>query len=42
MQQVQDSYLPNKTLQWVSPDAKLEEISPLLEGKSQGVGKPTV
>ncbi len=42
VQQVQDSYLPNKTLQWVSPDAKLEEISPLLEGKSQVGGKPTV
>ena len=42
VQQVQDSYLPNKTLQWVSPDARLEEISPLLEGKSQVGGKPTV
>ena len=42
VRQVQDSYLPNKTLQWVSPDAKLEEISPLLEGKSQVGGKPTV
>ena len=42
MQQVQDSYLPNKTLQWVSPDARLEEISPLLEGKSQVGGRPTV
>ena len=42
VQQVQDSYLPNKTLRWVSPDARLEEISPLLEGKSQIDGKPTV
>ena len=42
VQQVQDSYLPNKTLQWVSPDARLEEISPLLEGKSQIGGKATV
>ncbi len=42
VRQVQDSYLPNKTLQWVSPDARLEEISPLLEGKSQVDGKPTV
>ena len=42
VRQVQDSYLPNKTLQWVSPDAKLEEISPLLEGKSQVGDKPTV
>ena len=42
MRQVQDSYLPNKTLRWVSPDARLEEISPLLEGKTQIDGKPTV
>ena len=42
VQQVQDSYLPNKTLQWVSPDARLEEVSPLLAGKSQVGGKPTV
>ena len=42
VQQVQDSYLPNKTLQWVSPEARLEEISPLLEGKSQIGGKATV
>ena len=42
VQQVQDSYLPNKTFQWVSPDARLEDISPLLEGKSQVGGKPTV
>ena len=42
IQQVQYSYLPNKTLQWVSPDARLEEISPLLEGKSQIGGKATV
>jgi len=39
---VQDSYLPNKTLRWVSPDARLAEISPLLEGKSQIDGKATV
>ncbi len=42
MQRVQDSYLPNKTLQWVDPDARLEEVSPLLAGKSQLDGKPTV
>ena len=44
VQRVQDSYLPNKdqALRWVSPDARLEEISPLLEGKSQIGGKPTV
>ena len=42
VRQVQESYLPNKTLQWVSPDARLEEISPLLEGKTQVDGKATV
>ncbi|MDE0212972.1 MAG: thioredoxin domain-containing protein, partial [Deltaproteobacteria bacterium] len=40
--EIQHSYLPNKTLQWVSPEARLEEISPLLEGKTQVGGKPTV
>ena len=41
-EEIQRSYLPNKTFQWVSPDARLEEISPLLEGKTQVGGKPTV
>ena len=35
-------YLPNKTLQVVEPGASLKAISPLLEGKTQRDGKPTV
>jgi uncharacterized protein YyaL (SSP411 family) len=35
-------YLPNKTFQLVGPDEPLEKISPLLHGKSQIDGKPTV
>ncbi len=35
-------YLPNKTLQLAGPDEALEKISPLLQGKTQLDGKPTV
>ena len=35
-------YLPNMTLQLASPDDSLEKISPLLAGKKQFAGKPTV
>jgi len=35
-------YLPNKTLQLAEPGRPLSEISPLLEGKTQLNGKPTV
>jgi len=35
-------YLPNKTLQLAGPDESLEKISPLLRGKTQLDGKPTV
>jgi uncharacterized protein len=35
-------YLPNKTLQLAGPDQSLEKISPLLQGKTQLDGKPTV
>ena len=35
-------YLPNKTLQLAGPDESLEKISPLLQGKTQLDGKPTV
>ncbi|MBI4488402.1 MAG: thioredoxin domain-containing protein [Deltaproteobacteria bacterium] len=35
-------YLPNKTLQLVAPGEPLEKVSPLLEGKTQLDGKPTV
>jgi uncharacterized protein YyaL (SSP411 family) len=39
---VHSTYLPNSTLQLVRPGAPLGEVSPLLEGKSQIDGKPTV
>jgi uncharacterized protein YyaL (SSP411 family) len=35
-------YLPNKTLQALDPDVPPEKVSPLLEGKGQVGGKPTV
>lgn len=35
-------YLPNKILQLVGPEEPLEKISPLLQGKTQVEGKPTV
>ena len=35
-------YLPNMTLQLASPEDSLEKISPLLAGKKQFDGKPTV
>jgi len=35
-------YLPNMTLQLVSPENSLEQISPLLAGKKAIAGKPTV
>jgi len=38
----QSFYHPNKTLQVVEPGESLGKISPLLEGKSQIDGKPTV
>ena len=42
LEEVHAAYLPNKTIQWVDPDRELESISPLLAGKSQLDGKPTV
>jgi uncharacterized protein YyaL (SSP411 family) len=42
LQKIHDTYLPNKTVRRVSPGEKLENISPLLAGKSQLDGKPTV
>ncbi|MGH7818028.1 MAG: thioredoxin domain-containing protein, partial [Candidatus Binatia bacterium] len=39
---IYSSYLPNMTLQLAGPDEPLEKISPLLEGKTQLNGKPTV
>ena len=35
-------YLPNKSLQLACPDQSLERVSPLLQGKTQLDGKPTV
>ena len=35
-------YLPNKSLQLAGPHQSLEKISPLLQGKTQLDGKPTV
>ncbi len=34
-------YLPNKTLRQVEPDEPLDQISPLLQGKTQIDGRPT-
>jgi len=42
LSEIQSHYLPNKTLQLVDPDTPLEQISPLLVGKTQVSGKPTV
>ena len=38
---VNSSYFPNKVLQLATPDMALDDISPLLKGKSQIDGKPT-
>ncbi len=40
--QIHSCYLPNMTLQLVGPDQSLETISPLLRGKTQLNGEPTV
>jgi len=42
LQAIHSLYLPNRTLQLASPQASLENISPLLQGKIQTDGKPTV
>jgi hypothetical protein len=42
VKEIHSLYLPNKILQLVGPDESLEKISPLLAGKSQLDGKPTV
>ena len=42
LKKFQSHYYPNKTLQVVEPGQSLENLSPLLEGKSQINGKPTV
>jgi uncharacterized protein YyaL (SSP411 family) len=40
--QIHALYLPNKTLQLISPQTPLETVSPLLQGKTQVDGNPTV
>ncbi len=42
LHEIYSLYLPNMTLQVVEPGKSLKEISPLLEGKIQIDGKPTV
>jgi uncharacterized protein YyaL (SSP411 family) len=42
VREINSLYLPNKTLQLVGPNEPLEKISPLLQGKNQIDGKPTV
>jgi uncharacterized protein YyaL (SSP411 family) len=42
IKEIHSTYLPNKTLQLVSPGESLEKISPALQGKTQIDGKPTV
>jgi len=42
LNEIHGHYLPDKLLQLVAPDESLEQISPLLEGKKQVGGKPTV
>ena len=42
LKEISKLYLPNSVLQLVGPDEALENISPLLRGKAQIDGKPTV
>jgi len=42
LKKIHSIYLPNMTLQLVAPDEPLKAMSPLLEGKRQLDGKPTV
>jgi uncharacterized protein YyaL (SSP411 family) len=42
LENIHSVYLPNMTLQLVSPDDSLEHISPLLAGKTAISDKPTV
>ena len=42
LKNIHSLYLPNKTLQVIEPGEPLGEVSPLLQGKSQIDGKPTV
>jgi uncharacterized protein YyaL (SSP411 family) len=40
--QIHSLYLPNRTLQVIGPEKSLEAVSPLLKGKTQIKGRPTV
>ena len=42
LSKIHSHYLPNMTLQLASPDDSLEKVSPLLAGKKQFDGRPTV
>jgi uncharacterized protein YyaL (SSP411 family) len=42
VKEIQQHYVPNKVLQVAQPDERLENISPLLQGKSQLNGLPTI
>ncbi len=42
LRKIHSLYLPNKILQAVEPGEPLEKVSPLLQGKTQLNGKPTV
>ena len=42
LSRIHSLYLPNKTLRLVSPDESLKAVSPLLEGKTQINGRPTI
>jgi uncharacterized protein YyaL (SSP411 family) len=39
---IHSTYLPNRTLQLAASDVSLETLSPLLQGKTQRDGRPTV
>jgi uncharacterized protein YyaL (SSP411 family) len=40
--QIHSLYLPNKTLQVIGPEKSLDAVSPLLKGKTQIKGRPTI
>jgi uncharacterized protein YyaL (SSP411 family) len=42
LRKIHSLYFPNQTLQMIDPDESLEKVSPLLAGKSQLNGRPTV
>ncbi|HEU4344167.1 MAG TPA: thioredoxin domain-containing protein [Candidatus Binatia bacterium] len=42
IKEIHSAYLPNKTLQFVSPGESLEKMSSALQGKTQIDGRPTV